>query len=88
MLNTKSDTKLKKEAQRIAKEAGIPISLVVNSALKKFVAQRSITIEAPLVPNVKTAKFLDKVTAEIKSGEYKKWPSFDDVEDMIEYLHS
>ena len=88
MLNVKTDSKLKKEAQKVAKEAGIPISLVVNNALKRFVSHRSITIQAPLVPNEKTGRELKKILAEIKAGKYKKWPSFDSMDNMIDYLHS
>ncbi len=87
MLNVKTDSKLKKDAQRTAKEAGIPISLVVNSALKKFVAQRSIIIEAPLIPNAKTAKILDRALKDIKAGKNLS-PVFKTAAEMDRYLNS
>jgi addiction module RelB/DinJ family antitoxin len=86
VLNIKTDIKLKKAAQKTAKEAGIPLSLVVNSALKKFISERSITVKAPLVPNAKTAKLLDKALKDIKA-EKKLSPVFSNMDEMIRYLH-
>ncbi len=88
MLNIKTDSKLKKEAQKVAKEMGLSISVLVNQSLRKLVETRSITFQAPLVPNAKTAKILDQVTKEIKTGEYKKWPTFETAEEMDRYLDS
>lgn len=87
VLNIKTDVDLKNKAKKIAKEAGIPISLVVNNALRKFVTQRSILVEAPLVPNVKTAKILDKALEDIKLGKNLS-PVFNTVEEMDRYLDS
>lgn len=87
MLNIKTDSKLKKEAQKVAKEMGLSMSVLVNQSLKKLVETRSITFQAPLIPNAKTAKILDKAIKEIKVGEYKKWPTFETAKEMIDYLH-
>lgn len=87
VLNIKTDSKLKKEAQKTAKEAGIPLSLVVNSALRKFVSERSITVRAPLVPNAKTAKILDKALKDIKQGKNLS-PLFQTAAEMDRYLDS
>ena len=76
VLNVKIDPKLKKEAQKTAKEAGIPLSLVVNGALRKFVTQRAVVIEAPLIPNAKTAKILNKALKDIKEGKNIEGPFY------------
>ena len=86
MLNVKTDSMLKKEAQKLAKQAGVPISLVVNNALRKFVDQRSIVVDVPLVPNAKTARFLKKALADIKAGRNLVGP-FKTGQEMIDYLH-
>ncbi len=78
---------LKKEAQKIAKEAGIPLSLVVDNGLRKFVARRAITVEAPLIPNAKTAKILDRVLKDIKEGKNIEGP-FYSVEEFMKGLKS
>ena len=87
VLNVKIDPKLKKEAQKTAKEAGIPLSLVVDSSLRKFVTRRTITIEAPLVPNKKTAKILDKALKDIKEGKNIEGP-FYTAEEFMKSLRS
>ena len=86
MLNVKTDSKLKREAQRVAKEAGIPISLVVNNALRKFIVKRSITIEAPLTPNEKIAKELKKSIADINSGKARLYGPFKSGKELVESL--
>ena len=86
VINIKTDLKLKRDAQKLAKEVGIPMSLIVNNALRKFVAQRALTIEAPLIPNAKTAKILDKAIKDIKAGKNLS-PVFNTAEEMIDYLH-
>ena len=74
MLNTKIDSKLKREAQKLAKEIGLPVSFVVNNALRRFVAERMVVAEALEVPNKKTAKILDKSLAEIRAGNLGSGP--------------
>ena len=85
MLNVKTDAKLKNEAQKLAKEIGLPVSFVVNNALRRFVVERRIVAEAPLIPNKKTAKILDKAIAEIKAGNLGSGP-FDTAEEMFAHL--
>lgn len=88
MLNVKMDSKLKKEIQKVANEMGLPVSTLINNAARKIVEARSVTFQAPLIPNAKTAKILDEAMADIKAGKHKKWPTFETAEDMIAYLHS
>lgn len=88
MLNIKTDRKLKKEAQKVAKEMGLPLSVLVNQSLKKLIESREVTFSAPLIPNAKTGRELKKALAEIKAGEYKNWPTFETAEEMITYLNS
>ena len=85
VLNVKTDRKLKMEAQKVAKEAGVPLSLVVNNALKNFISQREVVVRAPLVPNAKTAKILDKAIEDIKAGKNIEGP-FYSVEEFMKGL--
>ena len=87
VINIKTDLKLKRDAQKLAKEVGIPMSLVINNALRKFVTQRAVFIEAPLIPNIKTAKILDKALKDIKTGKNLS-PVFNTAEEMDRYLDS
>jgi len=69
MLSIKTDSKLKKEAQKIAKEMGLSMSVLVNQGLRKLVETRSVTFQAPLIPNAKTGRALKKAMADIKAGK-------------------
>jgi addiction module RelB/DinJ family antitoxin len=85
VINIKTDRKLKMEAQKVAKEAGIPLSLVVNNSLREFVSRRAVTIQAPLVPNAKTAKILSESIKDIKAGRNIEGP-FYTVEEFMKGL--
>lgn len=74
VLNIKTESKLKKEAQKVAKEAGIPISLVVNNALKKFVERRKLLIEAPLRPSKWLQKILKETEKDWQEGKNIEGP--------------
>lgn len=43
IINFTTDPKLKKEAQKVAKKLGIPLSLALNNYLKEFVATKTVT---------------------------------------------
>jgi len=82
------DSKLKKDVQKVASEMGLPVSVLMNNAARKIVETRSVTFQAPLIPNAKTAKILDQALKDINAGKYKKWPTFETAEDMDRYLDS
>lgn len=85
MLNVKTDVAVKKAAQRLAKEIGVPLSTIVNAQLKRFVSERRVELQAPLVPNVRTRKILDEAEREWKKG--KRSP-FKSVSEMIRALEA
>ena len=63
MLNVKIDPPLKRAAQKLAKEIGVPLSTVVNAHLKRFLEERHVDLYA--VPTYylkgKAAEDLDKL---------------------------
>lgn len=89
VLNVKIDEKLKKEAQKAAKELGLPMSIVVAAGLREFVRNRSITIseEPRLKPEVEAE--LLRISAEVKKG-INVSPAFDanDIEGMMRWLNT
>jgi len=87
VINIKTDLKLKKETQKLAKTMGIPLSLIVNNAFRKFVERRSVLIEEPLIPNTRTAKILDKAIKDIKEGKNIEGP-FYSAEEFMKGLKS
>ncbi|HEY4493025.1 MAG TPA: type II toxin-antitoxin system RelB/DinJ family antitoxin [Candidatus Paceibacterota bacterium] len=87
VLNVKMDASLKKQAQKVAKEMGLPMSLIFSNLAKQFVDQKQITFSASLTPNKKTAKILREALADIKKGKNLS-PSFKSGKDMDKYLDS
>ncbi len=86
VINVKTDKEVKEEAQRIAKELGIPLSTVINSYLKDFIRERKFT--ASLEPQLKLEVWADmkKAVDDAKKGKNVS-PVFDNVEDTIKWLH-
>lgn len=87
VLNVKIDDKLKKEAQQVAKDIGLPMSTVVAASLRDFVRNRSITIsDAPrLRPEVESE--LLQLSKDAKIGKSVS-PAFDNVRDAVDWLNS
>lgn len=87
MLNIKIDNKLKEKAQKVAKELGLPLSVVLNNYLKEFVREKRVVFGASLTLNKKTAQELDGILKDRKEGKNMTGP-FDSFDDFIESLDS
>jgi addiction module RelB/DinJ family antitoxin len=79
LFSIKTDKKLKKEAQEVAKELGLPLSVVINQYLREFVKEREVTFRAPVKPNAKTGRILGQTAHDIKLGKnvsesFHSWP--------------
>ena len=87
VISVKVDKDVRDKARKVAKRLGIPLSMVVNQELKRFVAQERITIEEPLVPNAKTRKVLDKAIRELEAGDMRNFsPKFTNMKDANDWL--
>lgn len=87
VINIKTDKILKKDAQRLAKNFGLPLSTVVNTYLREFVREKRIVFSEPPTPNAKTRKILDRAIADIKAGKNLVGP-FESAEEMDNCLRS
>ena len=87
VLNVKTDKEVKRKAQEIAKEIGLPLSMIVNAYLKEFIEQRRVTfsVEPQLRPEVE--KRIRKAELDYKKGRNIS-PVFSDPEEAIRYLRS
>jgi len=87
VLNVKIDPVLKKRAQGVAKELGLPISLVVAASLREFVNTRSLTIsDAPRLKPEVEAELLD-LSKKVRSGKFEDFsPAFDNIEKSFAWL--
>ena len=87
VINIKTDKNLKKDAQRLAKNFGLPLSTVVNTYLREFVREKRIVFSEPPTPNIKTRKILDRAIADIKAGKNLVGP-FESAGEMDKLLDS
>jgi len=87
MMNIKVDKELKEKAQKVAKDLGLPMSVIFNNTLKKLVKEERVVFQKSLVPNAKTRKILLQASKDFKEGK-RFSPIFTNVKDMEEYLMS
>ncbi len=86
-LNIKADREVKRRAQRVARELGMPLSTVINAYLKQFIRTKEVhfSAEGNLKPEVK--RRLDRLQKEALTGKNIS-PAFDSAEEAIRYLNS
>ncbi len=79
------EPKTKAEAQKVAKELGISLSVVINGLLKHFIRTKTVTFrEYDEIPNKRTIAAMKKAEENYKAG--KASPAFDNAKDAIAYL--
>jgi len=79
--------RVKKKAQKIAKELGLPLSIVVNAYLKDFIRERSVTFSTRPQLRPEAAKRIDKAREDFRRGKNISGP-FYSAEEAIRYLNS
>jgi DNA-damage-inducible protein J len=84
LIKTRKD--LKMQAQKLAKEMGLPLSTLVNNYLRNFIVDRQVVFNAPM-PNKKTIRAIEEARRDIKAGKNLHGP-FDTVEEMMKSLNS
>tara|TARA_Y100000310_G_scaffold316268_1_gene367759 strand:- start:1054 stop:1329 length:276 start_codon:yes stop_codon:yes gene_type:complete len=87
IINIKADKEVKEEAQKVAKELGLPLSTVINAYLKQFIRTKEayFSLEGDLRPEAK--KRLDRLSKDVKEGKNLS-PTFHSAEEMDSYLDS
>ena len=87
MINVKTDAKLKKKAQMVARDLGLPLGTIINRFLHEFVIEQRVVFQRPEVPNAETRKILDRVRREFLADNRSNLsPSFSTAEEMQEWL--
>jgi addiction module RelB/DinJ family antitoxin len=85
-INIKADKDVKKRAQKVARELGIPLSTVINAYLHQFVRTKSVHFYVPegeLKPSAK--RRLNRLAKEAREGKNLS-PAFTNMEDAIGWL--
>ena len=73
VISIKVDKDVRDKAKKVAHRLGIPLSIVVNGALRKFGDEQRIEFAVPLTPNAKTAKLLREAIRDIEEGRKGKF---------------
>ena len=87
VLNVKTDAKLKKRAQQVASDLGLPLGTIINRYLQVFTQEQRVVFERPEIPNTKTARALRQASRDLAQGKNVS-PVFRTGEEAITYLHS
>lgn len=85
MITIKTDPRVKREAQDVAHELGLPLSTIINNYLRELTDERRVVFSAPLVPNKKTQKLIAQVEKDLKTGKNIS-PGFSTGKEMDDYL--
>ena len=62
-INIKADKEVKENAQEVARDLGVPLSVVINAFLKEFIRNRSFSFSA--VP--KMTPYLEKILGVVET---------------------
>ena len=81
VISVRTDKKIKNEAAKVARSAGISLSALINSYLRQLVATRRIEIYAPEPMTPKLEGLIAKVEAELVDGKVSK--KFSNPEDFL-----
>lgn len=71
IINIKTDIKIKKEAQKIATDLGLNLSLVINAFLRQFTRTKAITFALEEKPSKKLLADLAEAETDVKKGRVK-----------------
>lgn len=68
LLNIKADQEVKEEAQKVAREFGLPLSTIINAYLKEFIRDRELyfSLEPKIKPGIGT--LLKQASKDYKKG--------------------
>ena len=69
VLHVKTDRDVKERAQSIARELGVPLSVVVNAYLKEFIRERAIRIALAPQLRPEIGALLEQAKADYAAGK-------------------
>lgn len=84
VLNIKTERKLKRRAQKVARGLGLPLGTIMNAYLREFVREKRIVFSVPPTPNVRTQKLLQDIREDIKHNKNVDGPF--SYKDAMRYL--
>jgi len=85
-INAKTDPELKNKATILADELGISLSVVINTALRNFVAERRLVISGDYVPNAFLRDAITLAEKELSKKQFHRTESKDEITALISGL--
>ncbi len=86
LINIKTDPKIKKQAQKVAKNLGFSLSSLLNAYLRHFVETETVFFSSRYEePTQYLLDMVEESKKEIAKGEIS--PSFDTSKDAIKWLN-
>lgn len=83
-LTIKTEKRLWGDAQRTARELGIPLTTVVNALLRQFVRERILTLSVEPKPTAEKMALWESISKEADKGKSIK--TFSNVEGLLKDL--
>ena len=85
LLTVKVDPAVKKNAQKTADSLGVPLSIAVNSFLKRFIRDKELVISESGRPSQYFKDVVREIHKELAEGKGKKFAS---TNALMQYLQS
>lgn len=87
VISVKVDKDVRDKAKKTAAKMGVPLSMVINTQLRRFSEEQRIEFSVPEVPNTHTARILRETLEDIRRGRTEKFsPVFSSAKDAIRWL--
>lgn len=74
LLNIKTDKVVKQDAQKVAKDLGLPLGTIINAYLRELIREKHVLFSVPPTPNTQTQRLLKMIQLEIKSKKKSAGP--------------
>jgi len=84
VLSIKTDKKVKEEAQKAARELGLPLGTIINAYLRELAREKRVVFSVPPEPNQKTKELLRKMLRDKKGKSTSAGPFT--YEEAVDYL--
>lgn len=87
IITLKTDTEVKKTAQKLAEELGLTLSAVVNASLRQFIRDSGVHFSKTYVMTPELEKIIEKAAKDRRAGKNIS-PIFNSAEELIKSLNS
>ena len=87
IITLKTDTEVKKTAQKLAGDLGLTLSAVVNASLRQFIRDQGVNFSKIPIMTPELERIIGNAEKDLKAGKNVS-PVFTSDKAMLEYLHS